>query len=342
MRPVAALLAGLLFLAPLPLAAAECVGQNLIAQLSPEVRAELDAAVAPVPYHKGTFWQATRGSSKIVLLGTYHFGDDRHATTITTFAPEIDGAQKLLVEAGPKEQAQLQNSLKDDPSLITDAKGPTLPERMEKADWDKLSKAMSERGIPSFVASRMRPWYVAMMMGLSPCMIDEAKKAGLPEGLDELVMRRAEAHGVPIEALEPWDTVFRMFAGMSPTEEIEMLRSSLPAAEHADDYATTLIDAYFKGDIWEIWEFGRFDAYANSGMTRADVDEQMKIAQDKMMDRRNQSWIGPLEAAAQEAAGNGGYVVAAFGALHLPGEAGVLRLLERDGWTVTALPSPHS
>ena len=29
-------------------------------------------------------------------------------------------------------------------------------------------------------------------------------------------------------------------------------------------------------------------------------------------------------------------VAAAFGALHLPGEDGVLRLLERDGWTITA------
>ena len=42
---------------------------------------------------------------------------------------------------------------------------------------------------------------------------------------------------------------------------------------------------------------------------------------------------GPASAAA-EAAGQGKGVVAGFGALHLPGENGVLRLLERDGWTI--------
>mgnify|MGYP002652706691 CR=1 FL=1 len=37
-----------------------------------------------------------------------------------------------------------------------------------------------------------------------------------------------------------------------------------------------------------------------------------------------------------KARGRGKPVVAAFGALHLPGKDGVLRLLERDGWTITA------
>ena len=40
------------------------------------------------------------------------------------------------------------------------------------------------------------------------------------------------------------------------------------------------------------------------------------------------------QGAAVDAAGRGKGVVAAFGALHLPGDNGVLRLLERDGWTI--------
>ena len=60
----------------------------------------------------------------------------------------------------------------------------------------------------------------------------------------------------------------------------------------------------------------------------------MALAQERLMDRRNRAWIAPLTQAAEAAAPKGTEVVAAFGALHLPGEEGVLRLLERDGWTV--------
>ena len=329
------------FLFATPGLAQECTGQNLIEALSPDRRAALEQAVAPVPYNKGIFWEARKGQDRIVLIGTYHFGDPRHDQTITHFADQLDGATVMLVEAGPDEQTRLTEALTKDPTLIADPTGPTLPERMEKADWDQLSRAMADRGIPAFVASRMRPWYVAMMLGMSPCMLEQVKVSGKANGLDQLLMDRAVAQGIPVEALEPWDTVFSLFADMTPAQEIEMLRSTMPAAEHADDYGRTLIDAYFSGDVWEIWEFGRLDAYENSGLSRAAVDEQTRLAQEKMMDGRNQSWIKALDLAAEQAAKSQGYVVAAFGALHLPGEQGVLRLLERDGWTVTALPSPH-
>ena len=157
------------------------------------------------------------------------------------------------------------------------------------------------------------------------------------QGLDHRLVERAEALDVPIRALEPWNTVFTLFSDLTPQQEIEMIRTALPAAAYADDYAVTLTDAYFAGDIWAIWEFGRFDAYRSSGLTREQVDAQMALAREKLMDGRNERWIGPLTESADKAARQGKGIVAGFGALHLPGERGVLRLLEQDGWTIERL-----
>ena len=55
------------------------------------------------------------------------------------------------------------------------------------------------------------------------------------------------------------------------------------------------------------------------------------------MDRRNESWIAPIETAASEAAASGREIVVGFGALHLAGEQGVLRLLERAGWRISPI-----
>lgn len=333
-------LAGLLTLwaaaAPVAASAAGCAGTNLFEAMTPAQRAEIDTAVADVPYHQGLLWRASKGDRWITLVGTYHFGDARHDAMLARLEPAIARAAAVFVEAGPDEERRLTEALAADPTLMVDPVGPTLPERLDDSDWKLLSEAMAERGTPAVITSKLRPWYVAMMLGISPCMMEQMGEGGT-QGLDHLLIAQAEAQEVPVRALEPWDTVFTLFRDLTPQQEIEMIRAALPAAAHADDYAVTLTEAYFSGDVWAIWEFGRFDAYRNSGLTRGQVDAQMKLAQDQLMDRRNQGWIAPLTSGASQAAAQGKGIVAGFGALHLPGERGVLRLLEQDGWVIERL-----
>lgn len=322
-------------LAAVPAGAGDCAGRDLIGAMPPEQRVLLDQAVADVPYARGIFWRATKGAARIEIAGTYHFPDARHEETIARLSPLIAQAGALLVEAGPDEEAALTDHLRSDPALMVDPAGPTLPERLGADDWQAVAAAVEQRGVPAVVASRLRPWYVAMLLGLSPCMLDQAQDLSARQGLDHRLIDRARDSGVPVLALEPWDTLFTLFKGLTPGEEDDMIRAALPAARLADDYAATALEAYFRGDIWSVWEFGRLDAYASSGLPRDAVDRQMRLAEDRLMTRRNRSWIGPLTRAAEAAAATGKPVVAAFGALHLPGETGVLRLLEAEGWTIT-------
>jgi uncharacterized protein YbaP (TraB family) len=328
--PAGALQAG----AP-PVEAQACTGRNLLGDMSPARLAELRAATDAVPRHHGLFWRADKGSSHVLFLGTYHLPDRRNDLAMARFGPEIDRAAALLVEAGPAEEARLAEAIAADPTLVVDPAGPTLPERLGEADWKALSAALEERGLPAIFASRLRPWYVAVALGISPCMKRQVEARGDAGGLDHLLIDRAAAARVPVRALEPWDTVLTLFRGMTPKEEEDMIRASMPAAQYADDYNTTLTDAYFSGDAWMIWEFGRLDAYDNSGLSRAEVDEQMRLSQELLMDRRNESWIEPIERAAADAAGQGKGIVVGFGALHLPGRNGVLQLLEDRGWTIS-------
>lgn len=315
-------------------AATACAGRDLIAALPAEDRAALDRRVAAVPHARGIFWTASKGRAMIRIVGTYHFPDPRHAQTLARVQGALDSAAALLVEAGPEDEAALAQALKRDPALMTDPRGPALSDRLGPRDWQILSRALADRGIPPAVANRLRPWYVGMMLGISPCMIRQVGAGDGADGLDHLLIARATARGVPVRPLERWDTLFGLFDGMTPAEEDDMIRASLPAARNADDYAATTTEAYFRGDVWQIWEFGRIDAYRNSGLDRGAVDRQTDLAQAQLMEGRNRGWIAPLTDAAQQAAKSGKAVLAAFGALHLPGEGGVLRLLEKDGWTV--------
>ncbi|CAM3127166.1 TraB/GumN family protein [Paracoccus nototheniae] len=328
--------AALFLLAGQPVWAA-CQGRNLFDTMPPERAAAIDAATEGVPFRRGLLWQANKGDQRITLAGTYHFADPRHQATLDRLAPLIAKADALYVEAGPDEEARLSQALTADPTLMVDPDGPTLIERLPDDEWQALAEAMSDRGTPAVIAARMRPWYVAMMLGVSPCMARSMAETGEAGGLDHLLVTEARAAGTPVRALEPWDTIFGLFQGLTPQEELDMIRAGLPAAGYADDYAVTLTDAYFDGDVWKIWEFGRFDAYANSGLTKAQVDRQMQLAQTRLMDGRNRDWIAPLTQGAEAAARRGKGIVAGFGALHLPGEAGVLALLEQQGFTIRPL-----
>ena len=92
---------------------------------------------------------------------------------------------------------------------------------------------------------------------------------------------------------------------------------------------STLIERYFQGKIRETWEFGRM-VLEDSGLDNAGAlfDE---MSQALLVDR-NRAWeprIVELVA--------GKRAVLAVGAAHLSGEDGVLRALERAGYTITAL-----
>lgn len=314
---------------------AECVGKNLIAALPEADRTWIRQQAEAVPYHQGILWQARKGDAHISIVGTYHFDHPIHAATVDRLRQSLAASDRLLVELGPEEEKQLQSAMLSDPALMMDLTGPTLPERLSPEQWAEVGDAMDARGIPAVMASRMRPWYVATLLAISPCAMAQMKQDGdQPDGLDRRLIAEAEATGIPVEALEPWDTVIRIFADLTPQEEIDMIVYSLPVASYADDYAATMEVAYAAGDIWQIWEFGRLDGYRNSGLSKEVVDEMLADAEEILINKRNRSWIAPLTGAAEEAAAKGLRVVAAFGALHLPGEQGVLRLLENDGWTI--------
>jgi uncharacterized protein len=330
MRAFILTIAAALLLAPA--AFAECKGQNQIAEMSPDAQAALRAQAAQYPYGSGNYWQATRGAEVIHLIGTYHMDDPRHAATLAAVAPTLNAATILLVEAGPEEEAALKSRMATHPELLVNTEGPTLPEVLSPAEWEQLSKAMTARGIPAFMAAKFRPWYISVMLGIPPCAIEDATKS---RGLDGMLQDTAAERGIPVQALEPYDTIFGIFDQMTPQDQIDMITTALTTEDQSDDMAATLADTYFDQETRLLWEFSRLQALEQPGYTPERVDSDFAEMETAMMSDRNQSWIPVIEAAAAK-----GPVFAGFGALHLSGEKGVLNLLAQDGYTITELPLP--
>ena len=308
-------------------ASAMCRGRNLIDTLSAETQAGLRAAADAAPFARGNLWRATRGDQVLHLIGTFHLDDPRHDALMARLAPLIDGASTVLVEAGPAEEAALQAALAADPSLVFLTNGPTLPETLAPATWDRLKDALRARSIPPFLGAKMRPAYLSMLLSLPPCALISATEP--QNGLDRRIIARTRAQGIPLRALEPFSVVFDIFSDMTLSDQVALLELSLALDAQSEDVFATLTDAYFAEDSRMIWEFSRWQALTLPGLDAAQVADDFALMEDRMMSARNRAWIPVIEAALAD-----GPALAAFGALHLSGEDGVLALLQQAGFTV--------
>jgi len=313
-----------------PVVQAQCAGQNILESLPPQALADLAAQSEARPYSKGNFWRATRRDQILILAGTYHLGDPRHDTTLARLQPYLDTATTLLVEAGPAEEAALRDRMAADPgTMMGDASG-GLADQLGPDDWARLSSALLQRGIPSSLSARLRPWFVSMMLSIPPCALPLAAQNA---GLDRRLIKQAQTRSIRITALEPYDTALNLFDGLTAEQQLTMIRTALAVEDRAADMLRTTSDAYFAGESRLIWDLNRLLTDQLPGADPVRNAIEFAALEQTLITARNQSWLPILEGAAEN-----GPALAAFGALHLSGENGVLALLDRAGFTLTPLP----
>lgn len=319
----------LLLLCFAPMAFAQCVGENLIAALPAAEQQSLYEKAHSKPFATGNFWRATRGADVVYVAGTYHLDDPRHEPLVARLLPHLLQSKTLMVEAGPKEEAALQAKLTSNPDAMMDMAGAGLEATLPAAEWAALTDALLQRGIPSSIAEKLRPWFVSMMLSIPPCALQLAATGG---GLDKRLIDAATKNGIDVAALEPFDTALGLFDGLTLDEQVLMIRNALQVEPQSEDFLTTTADAYFAGESRLIWEFSHHIALGIPGADAEKTNADFAQAEQALMNDRNQSWIPEIEAALKR-----GPVFTAFGALHLSGDQGVLTLLQAQGFAITPL-----
>ncbi len=308
---------------------AACGGTDLRVGLSEAARAEIDRRLAGVPFAEGNHWRATRGDRQIDVIGTMHVDDPRFDAVTRDLAEVIESADILLVEADKAEQTALQTAIGTNPDLIF-LRDKTLIDLLPDEEWKRLSDAAAARGVPSFMAAKFKPWYLSLMLAMSPCTMKSMASGA--KGLDQRLMDMAEAAGVRTASLEPYDTVFQLFANDPLEVQIKYLMLGLVSVEASEDANATLVAQYFEQAHMNALETSRVSTRLLVDMPPEEFDAIFDEVIGLLVDKRNASWIAPIEAA------EGDRIVVAAGALHLGGEAGLLNLLKNEGYTLERQP----
>lgn len=164
-------------------------------------------------------------------------------------------------------------------------------------------------------------WIMATLIQLEEGLIASENTEGeLDAVIDDQLQRYAESKGLKIEALETMQEQMDAINAISMEEQAEMLLDVAKEPESQNDITEALKAAYIAGDLDKMHE-----VY---------LDESLSTNMERLLiDVRNMKMANRLAASIEE----GNVVFCAIGALHLPGEEGVIERLKAMGYKVKAV-----
>ena len=191
----------------------------------------------------------------------------------------------------------------------------TLADVVSADRYQRLT-AFVEDSLGLSMASYDRQKPMALMQVLVQQMVP-----GTPASYELDFMQRALSAEQSIEGLETVEDQMAVFDGIPMDEQVDWI---LQMAENRDSMQALygdLVAAYRAEDLTALQQLIMEDS------------PEMAEYNDELLTNRNRNWIPRIGALAAESP-----VFIAVGAGHLPGETGVIRLLEEAGYILQAIP----
>jgi len=265
---------------------------------------------------KGLLWKIEKPGEQIsYLYGTMHIGDSR----VTNLSEQ---AEKAFLQADHFVMEMLLNfrSL----GFVTRASffndGRTLKETMGPIRYKGLTKLVYKRiFVSEDIIQHMKPWAVLMML-----MMPVEQQLEAPAVLDMVLFRRASQRKIQVSGLETAEEQIAVFESLSIDEQIWLLNRSVEEIEVTDSQMPEMLNAYLQRDLGKLMLMQREFMYEDS-----EIDDKFMY---QLLDLRNHRMVERMQPALRQ-----GNAFIAIGALHLPGESGVLHLLEQQGYSVAAV-----
>lgn len=330
---VVALASLLLVLGSLSPARAEtpaCDGRNLLEEMKAEKSPLYDRIVAEgakVPNGKGIFWKIEKdGLAPSYLLGTMHVSDPRVLKMPLGAAEAHSKAKAIIIESDEvidEKKAMAAMLAKPELMMLTD--GSTIDSLLPKDDVALLEAGLKARGVPLSAVSRMRPWMLMALVSVPACEL--ARKAQNVAFLDKKIAEQATAEGKPVKGLETLEEQAAALNAIPIELHLKSLIETIKLGKRVDDVFETLTEVYLSGDIGLAMPM--LKAVAPDG---TEDEAGYGDFENLVVSKRNHV----MADRAAPILGQGGAFMA-VGALHLPGEEGLVELFRKQGFKVTAV-----
>ena len=283
---------------------------SMIAALLPgEVSAQVFyRIVEPIEQHRTPGHDRLRGW----LLGTLHSSDPRLRDWPPALAQALRSAGIVAIELRPDPQVRAALEA----AMVLPA-GDSLQQRLPEPLGKRVVEALVARGLASDRARRLEPWAAAMTLSLPPQD---------PSGPMDLALAAvAIESGARLVGLERVEEQLAFFRGLDDAIHLQLLQATVDAPEQLALQYRQMLESYLAGDL--------------AGLV-AQAEQQLQplgpAAVERFIEhglvRRNRSMLDRALPLLERDP-----TLIAVGALHLPGEHGLIAGLRAAGYELEAV-----
>ena len=267
------------------------------------------------PYGQGLLWRVERaGQAPSFVFGTLHSSDERVTDLPPPVLAAFHGASTLATEVVLDQSAMA--ALLQAMSL---PKGRDLKQLLTPEIYSDLKLVAAHYQMQLALLSRLKPWAVMALFSLPPAEYKRNRAGLMP--LDEKLQFDARAAGKKLVALESAAEQIAAFEGVPEADQVTLLAITLVQASDIEHSFGALRDSYLSGNLVAIR-----DRWNESVADHADAANRFE---DRLIEERNHRMVERMAGLLRQ-----GDAFIAVGALHLPGEQGILNLLAGQGYNV--------
>jgi len=262
------------------------------------------------------FWEIKKDSQTSgYLLGTIHSEDPRVLDFSESFLDRLSSNQVFAMELVPD-----MSTLERLTVYMRLPPGQGLESVIGVERYRALEAALSSYEVPAEVVSRMKPWAAMMTLSTPP-----------PETgffMDLSLSLRASGSGLEVVGLETLEQQLSFLENMPIAMQLSLLDQAIAESGKVTVVHNQLVNAYLENNLVSL---------------QALSDEQLKEVGDSASDyfidsgihARNHRMAESLLVRLENET-----VFVAVGALHLPGEEGLVNILRQHGYVLSPLPMP--
>jgi uncharacterized protein YbaP (TraB family) len=262
------------------------------------------------------FWSISKdGRPAGYLLGTIHSEDPRVLDFPDEFLQKLASNQIFAMEMVPDI-----NTLSQLTQFMMYQDGKTLEEQVGAERYSKIRTALSQYKVPSDWILNMKVWATVMTLSVPP-----------PETgffMDFSLSLRASGSGLRVVGLETLDQQLSFLENMPMNQQLDLLDQALLEHDQVREVHNRLVDTYLEGDLQAL------QSESDTQLQQLDPASRDYFV-EQGIDARNQRMLQSLLPLLKE-----GSVFIAVGALHLPGEYGLVALLGENGYHLQAEALP--
>jgi uncharacterized protein YbaP (TraB family) len=262
---------------------------------------------------KAFAWKVTSPTTEVFLLGSIHLASEDVYPLPAEMEKAFEASPVLVVEldATKVKQIEVMKFMMNEGMYKG---GDTLEKHVSPEILAAVKAYCEKSGLPLEAASQMKPWSLALTI-----QVMAMQKMGLdPEkGIDKHFLDKSKGKQV-LEA-ETIDEQLKLLSGFDDKTQAKMLESAVKEGEEMKKLVERMVKAWKSGDARDM-EALLTEIYGQ--------DDAGKKVMEKLFDERNPRMAAKVEELLK--GDKKAFVI--FGAGHMVGKTGVVKLLEKKGY----------